>query len=291
MRYTAGVKPRSIGLVAAISCCAALPAPAFGQTALPGQLGGGSVGTEALTASFSNVAPGEWAFRLNTTATCPGHIRPGLVLSGRFALGSDGPFSYTGKVKAPQLASNAHLHGRFKLMGTMTTGATATGTVSGRITLRYRKSSGKCRLFGGQWAVRAVGHPAGSPLTAPLSAPLFGTTSSQARPAYSVVVHPLKGRKVFVVWMTDVSCSRPARPFPFGNFTPALKVDARGRFQVHERFSVRFVDGVTRFRADTAGQLLSDGAVGTIRLRETLYKFGRTINHCDSPRLTWTAVP
>jgi hypothetical protein len=46
-------------------------------------------------------------------------------------------------------------------------------------------------------------------------------------------------------------------------------------------------------RADTEGQLPADGAVGTLRLRETLEnkRTRRVLDRCDTGDLHWTAVP
>jgi hypothetical protein len=127
----------------------------------------------------------------------------------------------------------------------------------------------------------------------PLEASLFGTTSqSGGGVSYTAVVFPGKtAGQIRVEWSALAYCER-GDPYFFGNVTPPLTPDAEGHFEVHEHFNVKLTNGVMiRFRADTVGQLLADGAVGTLRLRVAFPNGTPFPDRCDNYLVNWTAAP
>lgn len=72
-----------------------------------------------------------------------------------------------------------------------------------------------------------------------------------------------------------------------------MRISAKGTFRRRERFTIRYRDGSRdRYRVSFGGQLLSDGAVGTLRVRMRIVtRRGRTLGRCDSGVRRWAAAP
>ena len=71
-----------------------------------------------------------------------------------------------------------------------------------------------------------------------------------------------------------------------------MKVRADGSFAREERFSIRYSDGLIRYRASFAGRFATDGATGTLRLRTREFnRRGKLTARCGSGTRTWNAAP
>jgi hypothetical protein len=254
-------------------------------------MGGGSVrpGPQAIALTATGTG---YAYRISGGVTCGRRKFIDLVVTGQFTPAADGSFSATGRVRSPGLIRRRSLTGSYQLTGTMTGPTSASGNITTTARLKRGGKRLKCHVDRGEWSARAQAQLRGTHVAGPLAGPLFGTTSQhQGLFSYPVVLHPWKRGQVYMVWEAGTRCTRGVRLFPFVNVTPAMRPNAQGQFHVRERFSVQYADGLTRFTETSTGQLLSDGAAGFVRLRETRLRQGRVLTRCDSGTVGWTAVP
>ena len=75
------------------------------------------------------------------------------------------------------------------------------------------------------------------------------------------------------------------------NFTPSMRIGAKGGFSRAERFAVRYTDALVRYRVRFAGRVSGEGAAGTLRLRARIFNRSgsRLLTRCDSRTREWTA--
>ena len=74
------------------------------------------------------------------------------------------------------------------------------------------------------------------------------------------------GRRIAARWTAFASCRRGPRA-DLVNFTPSMRVRADGSFSRSERFAVRYVDALVRYRVRFAGRVSGEGATGRLRMR------------------------
>jgi hypothetical protein len=185
--------------------------------------------------------------------------------------------------------------GRLKYRWTVkgqVSGDTARGTL--RITGRTRSHT--CRRKPNRaFVVRVAGPRSGAPAKPARRAFYVGTSNF---PLFKTVQAPVMlratkdARKIAAEWTMDAKCTKGA-PHHFLNFTPAMRVRADGTFSRTERFSVRYIDGLIRYRPTFAGRITADGATGTLRLRARIFnrKGTKLKTRCDSGVIRWNAAP
>ena len=136
--------------------------------------------------------------------------------------------------------------------------------------------------------------PTGAPAQ-PRSRGLYlGTASYEVvdRLQAPVVLRASKdARKVTARWTIAAKCRRGPREL-FVNLTPPTRVRPDGSFGRSERFAVRYVDALVRYRARFAGRFAGEGASGTLRLRARVFnRSGKRLRtRCDSGTRTWNVA-
>ena len=97
--------------------------------------------------------------------------------------------------------------------------------------------------------------------------------------------------KVTARWTIAAKCRRGPREL-FVNLTPPTRVRADGSFGRNERFAVRYVDALVRYRTRFAGRFAGEGASGTLRLRARVFnRSGKKLRtRCDSWTRTWNVA-
>jgi hypothetical protein len=277
--------------VVLLGLCAA--APALAQAPVPGAFGGGTanrVGNNVV--SFVRDDAGHLVFRVDARATCPGDDVEEIALTGHATPAPGGTFSASGAI-ASTGAFGEKLRGQFGMAGTA-----AADRVDGKLTTTLKRTrkgkTASCQVRGlnGSFATRAPATPSGA-TTQSLRAPLYGTSSGRVGDVYgSVVVRPAtQAGRVYLLWSSDGRCDHGDAK-PFVNVTPAMRLDKHGAFSRHEQFTESFSDSAITFRADTTGRLGTDGAGGSVRLRQTVRSpRGKLLRRCDTGTLRWTAVP
>ncbi len=98
------------------------------------------------------------------------------------------------------------------------------------------------------------------------------------------------GRRIAARWTAFASCRRGPRA-DLVNFSPSMRVRADGSFSRSERFAVRYVDALVRYRVRFAGRVSGEGAAGRLRMRARVYSRSgrRLITRCDTRTRSWTA--
>jgi hypothetical protein len=173
-------------------------------------------------------------------------------------------------------------------------GGHATGTLHVVGVRRRSGRSQKCAQRPNRaFEVRFAGPPAGGPAK-PLSRAFYAGTSSYEifdRIQAPVTLRVTKdAKKVAGQWTIAAKCGRGASTFV--NFSPPMRLRANGSFSSRERFSIRYTDGVIRYRASFAGRFATDGATGTLRLRTREFnRRGKRTPRCDSGTRRWNAAP
>jgi hypothetical protein len=166
----------------------------------------------------------------------------------------------------------------------------------GTLHITGRTRSHKCRRKPNRaFTVRIAGPRSGAPARPAPRAFYVGTSNFQLFRTIQapVMLRATKdARKVAAEWTMDAKCGKGA-PEHFLNFTPPMRVRADGTFSRSERFSVRFLDALVRFRPTFAGRITADGASGTLRLRARIFNRRGTKlkTRCDSGVVTWNAAP
>ena len=179
---------------------------------------------------------------------------------------------------------------RTRLRGTFA-GDGATGTVAMK-PIRGRGGPRGCRGFPQTRIVlRAAGSPAGAAAKPAPRTVVRGLTTQDDGGLHLPVMLTVSsnGRHVVALWLALAGCGRFNTSI--ANFTPRTRIRSNGSFSKPERYVIRYNDGTTdRFRIAFSGRFLSDGAVGTLRVRvRTTNRRGRVLVRCDSGPHTFTA--
>lgn len=266
------------GLAVAIG--GAIPA-----TASAGVLGGGSA---PLTAAIKS--DGSNAFWMVEAVTaCPGDDWGDVFLNGIAPI-NNGTFTASGSMEVPKSGERVKVHYRVVASVGQTS---ASGTLQATATRRRHGRTARCRVGHGAFQLRPNG-PVGAPVARPAHLPLYGFTNQTIySTAAPVVVLPWHGR-VYLKWTAEMLCRNGGSLIqPFVNMTPTMRPNPRtGVFSRHERFTLVYSDSTIRYRADTTGRFTANGATGTVRLRATVLTHGgRVLDHCDSLRQRWGALP
>jgi hypothetical protein len=173
--------------------------------------------------------------------------------------------------------------------GTIASGTlriTGTRVAGGRTTGCDRKPS---RRFNARIAAPA---PAGAPR--PPGGAAYGGLSAirvaDGLRAPVILKATSSGRRVAARWTALARCGRSPRA-ELVNFTPSMRIGARGGFSRAERFAVRYSDALARYRVRFAGRVSGEGARGTLRMRVRVFtrSGGRLLTRCDTRTRAWTA--
>jgi len=173
--------------------------------------------------------------------------------------------------------------------GTVASGTlriTGTRVAGGRTTGCNRKPS---RRFNARVAAPA---PAGAPR--PPGGAAYGGLSAirvaDGLRAAVILKATSSGRRVAARWTALARCGRGPRA-ELVNFTPSMRIGARGGFSRAERFAVRYSDALVRYRVRFAGRVSGERARGTLRMRARVFtrSGGRLLTRCDTRTRAWTA--
>jgi outer membrane protein assembly factor BamB len=185
------------------------------------------------------------------------------------------------------------LRARVTIRGSFTAdGVTATSRLR---VVRRRGGTRGCRGGrSGRLRLRREPAPAGQPAgSAPNGSVLLGSSDQRSAglPLGAALRVVDRGRRIVASWQALARC--PRGPLPIDNHSPPMRITRNGTFRRRERFTIRYRDGSRdRYRVSFAGQLLTDGAVGTLRVRVSLVtRRGRTLARCDSGVRRWAAAP
>jgi hypothetical protein len=192
-------------------------------------------------------------------------------LSGRTPDGAN--FTASGRTR-----SGGHLL-RFSVTGTLTPDAVAG-------TFRMRGCAGFRRPL----SLRAASAPAG-PAAIPPPGTTFSGLSGQVAGGVRmpVFLRVARNGRVYAGWMATMKCG-PKAVVPSATSMPSTKLNPDGSFSDTKPYTVRYVDGSSdRFRIRFEGRFLTDGVVGTLRVRMQTRKKGHRYYPCDSGTQTWTA--
>jgi hypothetical protein len=288
-----------LSVVARSACCTAVVVAcmlggAVAVHASPTVSGGGTTGDRANTLVAIVVDDTIVSFRVDGGATCPGHDQQQIVLAGQSQQLGDGSFAAT-SVPIGVGTAGESLTGHFTITGRVTDHG-IDGTIETTVKRTKHGHTAACQVRGlnAPYTTRNAPAPAGAPSAGPLAQPLFGTTKEDMGNAFgSVAVFPWKpAGRIYMVWVVRGRCSRGFHADPFINLTPPMRLGPQGAFARHERFTLRLLDANVHVRADTTGTLLTDGAQGVVRLRQTVSSLhGRRLGRCDTGRVAWSAVP
>ena len=260
--------------------------------------GGGRLQTAALPKSYEptvgiSLQPrgSQIALRFDTTLRCGKEV---FEASGRKVAAFDGSsFSAAGASVKP--IARGRLAFEWTLSGTLS-GNAASGTL--RIA-GVRRAAGRKRACAAKptraFEARLATAPTGA-AAQPRSRGLYLGTSSYEivdRLQAPVVIRASKdARKVTARWTIAAKCRRGPRE-RFVNLTPPTRVRADGSFGRSERFAVRYVNALVRYRTRFSGRFAGEGASGTLRLRARVYsRSGKKLRtRCDSGTRTWNVAP
>ena len=188
--------------------------------------------------------------------------------------------------------------------GRLTFQWTLSGQLSGGIVrgvlrvVGVRRKSGRGRACATKperpFEARLAGPPAGAPAQPPSRGFYAGTSLYEIVDGLQspVILRASRdARKIAARWTIAAKCRRGPRD-GFVNYTPPTRVGPRGGFLRKERFSVRYLDVLIRYRTSFAGRIASDGATGTLRLRTRIYNRSgtRLLTRCDSGKRRWNAA-
>ncbi len=260
--------------------------------------GGGRLQTAALPKSYDptvgiSLQPrgSQIALRFDTTLRCGKEV---FEASGRKVVAFDGS-SFSAAAASIKRVARGRLAFEWTLSGTVA-GNAASGTL--RIA-GVRRTSGRERACAAKptraFEARLATPPAGA-AAQPRSRGLYLGTSSYEivdRLQAPVVIRASQdARKVTARWTIAAKCRRGQREL-FVNLTPPTRVRTDGSFGRSERFAVRYVDALVRYRTRFAGRFAGEGASGSLRLRARVFsRSGKTLRtRCDSGTRTWNVAP
>jgi len=286
------VSARLVTLAVALTLL--LVGDAFAQS--PPTFGGGRLQTAALPGSYEptvgiSLQPrdGQIAVRFDTSVRCG---KEAFEVSGRKTVPfSGGTFSLDGA--SVKTVAKGRLVWTWSILGEID-GSVANGNlhISGarRISGRTRPCSAKpTRQFEARVAAPLTG------AVQPRSRGLYTGTSTYEvvdRLQAPVVMRVSQDvRKVTSRWTIGAACRRGPRVL-ISNLTPPMRIGADGRFSRDERYSIRYLDSLIRYRAQFSGRFAGDGASGTLRLRARVFnRSGKRLRtRCDSGRRAWSTV-
>ena len=226
---------------------------------------------------------GRLTARVGLVVTCRRVNFPQLIARGSGTI-TGTSFTATFRTKI-----NRGLRLRTRLRGTFA-GDGATGTIAMK-PIRGRGGPRGCRGFPQTRIVlRAAGGPVGGAAKPAPRTVVRGLTTQDAGGLHLPVILTVSsnGRHVVAQWLALAGCGQFNTPV--ANFTPRTRRRTNGSFSKPERYVIRYNDGTTdRFRISFSGRFLSDGAVGTLRVRVTTTRRSRVLVRCDSGPQTFTA--
>ena len=260
--------------------------------------GGGRLQTAALPKSYDptvgiSLQPrgSQIALRFDTTLRCGKEV---FDATGRKVVAFDGS-SFSAAGASIKRVARGRLAFEWTLSGTVA-GNAASGTL--RI-VGVRRTSGRNRACAAKptraFEARLATPPTGA-AAQPRSRGLYLGTSSYEivdRLQAPVVIRASQdARKVTARWTIAAKCRRGAREL-FVNLTPPTRVRTDGSFGRSERFAVRYVDALVRYRTRFAGRFAGEGASGSLRLRARVFsRSGKKLRtRCDSGTRTWNVAP
>jgi outer membrane protein assembly factor BamB len=173
------------------------------------------------------------------------------------------------------------------------TGGRMTATSRLRVDRRRGGTRGCRGGRSGRLRLRREQAPAGQPVPrAANGTALLGSSDQRdgELPLGAVLRVVDRGRRIAATWQALARCRRGS--LPIDNHSRAMRITRKGTFRRRERFTIRYRDGSRdRYRISFGGQLLSDGAVGTLRVRVSIVtRRGRTLARCDSGVRRWAAA-
>jgi hypothetical protein len=200
--------------------------------------------------------------------------------------------SFVARVRASGgVGSGVRRISRIRMAGRVA-GATASGTVSARLTYRrHGRVTAKCRTGTRTWQARvAAAQPTAAPPRA--NAGYYGFTSQgKGRPfPFVLKVGPDARRVRTAVFDYRMRCKRNV--YEFDNITPGGPVGADGTFHLRERFTLHYREGNERYRVAVDGRFTTSGVSGTLSIKSVLRRRGggRVLDRCATGATTFAAV-
>jgi hypothetical protein len=287
---------RATSVLLSVCALGALACSAWAQT-LPNVLAGGALGAhdEGYASPHDAIVTvgGEAGDQVPVTATsalaCGGHFRQ-VRLTAVADRDATGAFAVTRAYRSDggRLRARVTLNGR--TLGDEATGAlTATGTLR----LPGQRRAIACATTTIDWRAHRVGSAPAATGTVARSALLVGATSGddQHGPVSPILLRTsADGRSLpRAKWRVSVPCDASDDDDLSFAFHP-IKLSATGRFVA----DVHAVDpqGDTTWDVSVrfGGHVGADGAAGYLHVIESAKRRGRSVNHCDSGRLRWSAL-
>jgi hypothetical protein len=271
-------------LAAAAGLAVALPAAAHGA-----DYGGGTVPDSVRRANrqltlvaLRTFDDGSARVAVKVAAGC------GLGAAARSVqVAADGTFAFTATVRT-RVPGGVRQTSRIAFSGVVA-GATASGTVSARLTFRRgRRLVGRCASGARTWQARAA---AAEPTAAPPqpNGAYHGLTGQSGRPfPFLLRVDPRAARVRTAVFEYRQRCRRS--PFEWENITPGARIRPDGSFSLRERFTYRWKEGRERFRVKVDGHFTTTGVSGTLSVSSVLRSGSRVLDRCRTGPQTFAAV-
>jgi hypothetical protein len=244
---------------------AALLALAWPASARAADLGGGSPAHsiagyrgQLTLVSLRTVGTGAVVVRATVAARC------GVgAIKRRGAAAADGTFAFTAtkRDRAPEEAGLRRV-ARVQVSGRIT-GPTATGTASARIKLlRNGRVAERCTAGPRTWHTRT---PVAETVAGPPHAShgYFGLTGQRTHPRAFVLRVDAAARRVQAAAF-DYALDCGGRGLERQNITPGGPIAADATFSLAERFTLRFSDGIERYRVRMNGRFTLNGVSGTL---------------------------
>ncbi len=231
--------------------------------------------------------------KLEIEATVRGACGGGEIAADA-QVAADGTFGADGTQRSTPAPAQA-VTTTFKLAGTFTSPSAAQGTISATIKRRADGRTKTCRSGSVDFALR---RPDGEIATAGATAgaSYYGTTSQRGvGPRRAIVLRISDDGRVLsrALFGESVRCSDDTRAGGLEAPRTNATIDARGRVDDHERFTIREGSAITKVNDHFTAQLGSGGARGTFSLSDrTIDKAsGRVLRSCRSGVVKWTAAP
>jgi hypothetical protein len=204
----------------------------------------------------------------------------------------NGDGSFAARVRASGgVGDGVRRTSRIRMAGRVV-GASASGTVSARLTFRrHGRVTAKCASGTRTWQARvAAAQPTPAPPRA--NAGYYGFTSQgKGRPfAFVLKVGPDARRVRTAVFDYRVRCRRNV--FEFDDITPGAAVGADGTFHLRERFTLHYREGNERYRVAVDGRFTTSGVSGTLSVKSVLRRRGGggVLDRCATGATTFAAV-
>jgi hypothetical protein len=183
--------------------------------------------------------------------------------------------------------------GRTRLRGVGKLRWTLTGTVTpDAATGKARMRAGKgCGSFTNDFTARTASAPVGAPAKPAPGTSFHGLTPQVVGGLRLAVSVQVAGNgRVYSIFAAAMNCH--GKVIPIAWTTPTAAVRADGSFTRNEKFTAHYRGGYSeRYRMTFSGRFLSDGAVGTLRIRMQAHEHGKRYFPCDSATQNWAARP